>query len=177
MRTGILLYHHFSKYELSVALSVLRQGNQDIETIGLGDSQVVGEAGLTCVPDSTIEKVDVNELNCLVLPGCDDIGHLKDETRLFSFISQVIEGNSVVAAISSAPFLLAKAGALNTQRYTVGFTREQRDFIGIFNETNYIDSPLVTDGKILTAKGAFFKDFGIQLGKMLELDFNSSWYR
>ncbi|GIN56973.1 hypothetical protein J8TS2_12920 [Lederbergia ruris] len=177
MKTGILLYHHFSEYELSVTLSVLKQGNQEIETIGLNEDQVVGEAGLICVPTSTIKQVDVNELNCLVLPGCDDIGHLKDEIQLFSFIRQVIECNSVVAAISSAPFLLAKAGALHTHRYTVGFTREQRDLIGVFDEANYIDAPLVTDGKMLTAKGAYFIDFGIRLGKMLELDFDSNWYR
>lgn len=137
---------------------------------------MVGEAGLTCIPTTTIDKVDFNDLNCLVLPGCDDIGHLKDNTRLFSFIEQVAECDTVMAAISSAPLLLAKSGVLNNRHYTVGFTREQRDFIGVFNETNYIDAPLVTDGKLLTAKGVYFKDFGIQLGRMLELEFDPNWY-
>ncbi len=177
LKAGIFLYHHFSEYELSVVLSVLKQGKQDIETIGLSGDPVVGEAGLKCIPTKTIDQINVDELNCLILPGCDDIGHLKEEAQLFKFIGQVVERNAMVAAISSAPFLLAKAGSLKSQRYTVGFTKEQRDFIGVFNETNYIDAPLVKEGRILTAKGPYFIDFGIQLGKMLELDFDSNWYR
>lgn len=177
MRTAIFLYPRFSEYELSVALSVLKQGGQDIITVGLDKRTVAGESGLVCVPDATLDEIEMTGLDSLVLPGCDDIGHLKDESRLFDFITLVAKQGTIVAAISSAPFLLAKSGILDTHRYTVGFSREQREFIGVFNEDNYVDAPLVADGKILTAKGAYFIDFGIRLGRMLDLNFDQAWYR
>lgn len=177
MKTAIFLYPHFSEYEISVALSVLKQGRHDIITVGLNKDTVVGESGLACVPAATLDEIELTELDSLVLPGCDDIGHLKDESRLFDFITLVAKQGAVVAAISSAPYLLAKSGVLDTHRYTVSFTREQRDFIGVFNEDNYVDAPLVADGKILTAKGAYFIDFGIRLGRMLGLNFDERWYR
>jgi putative intracellular protease/amidase len=124
-----------------------------------------------------LDQIGTNDVDSLVLPGCDDIGHLRDESDLYDFIRLFAQQGAIIAAISSAPFLLAKAGVLDTHRYTVGFTREQRDVIGVFNENNYVDAPRVVDGNILTAKGAYFIDFGIALGKMLKLDFDQRWYR
>jgi 4-methyl-5(b-hydroxyethyl)-thiazole monophosphate biosynthesis len=50
-------------------------------------------------------------------------------------------------------------------------------FIGVFNEENYVDAPLVVDKQVLTAKGTYFVDFGIRLGRMLNLTFDPTWYR
>jgi 4-methyl-5(b-hydroxyethyl)-thiazole monophosphate biosynthesis len=177
LRTAVFLYPRFSEYEISVALSVLRQGGREIVTVGLNAAPVIGESGLTCIPTCTLDQVGTNDVDSLVLPGCDGIGHLRNESRLFDFIRSVARQGAIIAAISSAPFLLAKAGVLNAHRYTIGFTREQRDFVGVFDENNYVDAPLVVDRNILTAKGAYFIDFGITLGKMLKLDFDQRWYR
>lgn len=175
-KTAVLLYPRFSEYELTVALSILRQGDKDMAVVGLTPDPVIGEAGLSCNVHTTIHALDIETVDSLVLPGCDDIGYLKDAEPLFAFIQAIAGKGAILAAISSAPFLLARAGVLASHRYTVGFTQEQRDYIGVFDENHYVDAPLVADGRVLTAKGGYFVHFGIQLGRMLGLDFDVDWY-
>jgi protein deglycase len=177
MKTGILLYDRFSEYELSVVLSVLTQGNKDKAFIGLDSNSVRGEAGLTCLPETTINQVDLSEIDSLVLPGVDDFKHLVEAEDLFSFVREVADNARVIAAISSAPIILAKAGVLTGHKFTAGVPMEFLTECGFFEAENYIDGPLVKDGNIITARGANFIDFAVALGKKLELDFNPNWYK
>lgn len=177
MTTGILLYPRFSEYELSVIISVLTQANHPKVFIGLNDEPVKGEAGLTCVPETTIDKVHIDSIQSLILPGVDDFQHLIDQDPLFRFIRKVYKQDAVIGAISSAPFMLAKAGILEGKFYTTGISKQAREFLGFFSEESYVDAPLVFDKGILTAKGAYFIDFANKFGQVLELDFNRNWYR
>lgn len=177
MTTGILLYPRFSEYELSVIISILTQAKHPKIFIGLDKEPVKGEAGLVCLPEYTIEDVNVNMIQSLVLPGVDDFQHLMDEEPLFEFIRKVYEQDAVIGAISSAPFLLAKAGILLDRHYTTGISKQARDFLGVFAEKGFVDAPLVFDKGILTAKGAYFIDFANKFGQVLELDFDINWYR
>lgn len=177
MTTGILLYPRFSEYELSVIISILTQGNHPKIFIGLSDEPVKGEAGLICLPEATIDNVQIETIQSLILPGVDDFQHLLEEEKLFEFIRTVYEQNGIIGAISSAPFLLAKSGILLDRFYTTGISKQAREFLGVFSEKGFVDAPLVFDKGILTAKGAYFIDFAIKFGEVLDLDFNPEWYR
>ncbi|MFE8702710.1 DJ-1/PfpI family protein [Cytobacillus sp. FJAT-54145] len=177
MTTGILLYPRYSEYELSVIISVLTQANHPKVFIGLDHNPIKGEAGLTCIPETTIDEVNMEMIQSLVLPGVDDFQHLIDEKPLFEFIRKVYEQDAVIGAISSAPYLLAKAGILLDRFYTTGISKQAREFLGVFPEKAFVDAPVVFDKGILTAKGAYFIDFAVKFGQVLELDFNRNWYR
>lgn len=177
LTTGILLYPRFSEYELSVIISVLTQANHPKIFIGLKNEPIKGEAGLICLPEMTIDEVNPNLIQSLVMPGVDDFQHLMEEEALFEFIRQVYENDGIIGAISSAPFLLAKAGILLDRYYTTGISRQAREFLGVFSEKRFVDAPLVCDRGIITAKGAYFTDFAIKFGQVLGLDFNQNWYR
>lgn len=82
----------------------------------------------------------------------------------------------IIAAISSSPYLLAKAGLLKDHKYTVGMKEEQRKEAGVFKEENYCNDLVVQDGNILTARGRAFIEFGKRLGHLLNLEFDSNWY-
>lgn len=177
MTTGILLYPRFSEYELSVIISILTQANHPKIFIGLNDQAVKGEAGLTCLPETTIDNINIEMLQSLVLPGVDDFQHLIDKEPLFQFIRRVYEQDAVIGAISSAPFLLAKSGILLDRYYTTGISKQAREFLGVFSEKGFVDAPYVFDKGILTAQGAYFIDFANKFGQVLELDYNPNWYR
>lgn len=177
LTTGILLYPRFSEYELSVVISILTQANHPKVFIGLNEEPVKGEAGLICLPETTIDKVPIDILQSLVLPGVDDFQHLMEKQSLFQFIRKIYEQDAVIGAISSAPFLLAKAGILLDRYYTTGISKQGREFLGVFSEKGYVDAPYVFDKGILTAKGAYFIDFANKFGQVLELDYNRNWYR
>ncbi|MFG3613289.1 DJ-1/PfpI family protein [Rummeliibacillus stabekisii] len=176
MYTGILLYPRFSEYELSVLLSVLMQGRKQILYIGLNHKVVKGEAGLPCMPDTTIKEIDINQLDSIVLPGVDDFEHLVNHAELKSFLHRFKQRDIVIGAISSAPYLLSMSGLLNGRKYTTGLTKDQRSFLGTFNEGIYANSSVVVDRNLLTAKGSSFIDFAIQFGELLHLEFDKSWY-
>ncbi len=176
-KTAVLLYPQFSEYELTVALSILMQGKKPVVTVGLNKQSIKGESGLSCVADATVDEINFEEIDSLLLPGCMDIMSLYDEERLFDFIKQVTTKETVIASISSSPFLLAKAGVLRGKKYTVGMTKENIEKSGVFEIENYSEDIVVQDGNIITARGRGFVRFGYYFGRALNLEFDERWYR
>lgn len=175
-KTMVLLYPEFSEYELSVALSILMQGQKPIITVGLTKDPIKGESGLTCIADINVREVNLNEIDSVLLPGCMDVITLINEEALIDLIKEAASKDIVIAAISSSPTLLAKAGILEGRKFTVGMPEEGRTKLGIFEEKNYSDEVVVCDGNIITARGKAFIRFGISLGEVLKLDFDEDWY-
>ncbi|RRJ67695.1 4-methyl-5(B-hydroxyethyl)-thiazole monophosphate biosynthesis protein [Paenibacillus oralis] len=176
--TGVILFPLFSEYELTVALSILKQGNKPITTIGVSSESIGGESDLKCLPDCTIYDIDIETLDSILIPGCMDISTLFDNDDLIEFIRRCDQYNSemIIGSISSSPYLLAKAGILENRKYTVGIDHEDRRQTGVFNEDNYCDDLVVQDGRILTARGRAFIEFGKRFGQLLNLEFDPHWY-
>ncbi|AWE07351.1 hypothetical protein DCE79_08175 [Lysinibacillus sp. 2017] len=84
---------------------------------------------------------------------------------------------ALIASISSSPYLLAKAGVLKGKKYTVGLTEQARETLGIFEREHYSDNLVVQDGKLITATGSGFIQFGTLIGKALNLSFDERWYQ
>ncbi|WP_139070076.1 hypothetical protein [Bacillus sp. FJAT-27225] len=62
---------------------------------------------------------------------------------------------------------MAKADVLHDVPYTVTLSKEQRDFLGCFDEEHYCYKPFVLYNNILTAQGHAYVDFVIQLNQMI----------
>ncbi|MEI5907294.1 DJ-1/PfpI family protein [Bacillus spongiae] len=176
-KTAVLLYPQYSEYELSVALSILMQAGKPVITVGGSIQPIRGEAGLTCIPDTTVDEINMEEIDSLLLTGCMDIFALEKEKALLDFIAEVERKATVIGSISSSPYLLAKAGILKGKKYTVGMTEEAREKSGVFEQENYSDELVVQDGKIITGRGRGFIKFGVCFGKALNLNFDDNWYR
>lgn len=176
-KTAVVLYPQFSEYELSVALSILMQGGKPIATVGLNREPIRGESGLACVADTTINEVNMDEIDSLLLPGCMDIGALREEQALFDFVGKIGAAGHIIASISSSPFILAKAGVLKGKKYTVGLPWEGIEKSGVFEIENYSKDAVVQDGTIITARGSAFVRFGVTFGNALDLNFDERWYQ
>lgn len=176
-KTAVLLYPLFSEYELSVALSILMQGKKEVVTVGLTHQSIKGESGLTCLPDITVDEVNIEEIDSLLLPGCMDIGALKDEEKWFDFIRKVTNENTIIASISSSVFLLAKAGVIKGKQYTVGLPEEFLPQLEVFEVDKFSKEVVVQDGNLLTARGSGFIEFGVRFGEALGLEFDVYWYK
>ena len=174
--TGVLLYPRFSEYELSVLLSVLKQGGKQIVYVGLDNQVVKGEAGLRCVPGTTIKDIDIKHIDSIVLPGVDDFEHLVNHDELSSFLQKVNDHERLIGAISSAPYFLSMSGVLADKKFTTGLTIEQRHFLGTFTEDNFVDSQVVVDDYIITARGSAFIEFAFRFGDSLDLKYQKGWY-
>lgn len=176
-KTAVLLYPQFSEYELSVAISILMQANKPIITVGVSDQPIRGESGLTCMPDTTIDALNYDEIDSLLLPGCMDIFSLEGESKLIEFLQEIENKINVIASISSSPYLLAKAGILKGKKYTIGMTKENREMTGVFERENYCESLIVQDGNLITVRGRAFVRFATLFGNALNLSFDDNWYK
>ncbi|TGB03531.1 DJ-1/PfpI family protein [Halobacillus salinus] len=174
--TGVLLYPRFSEYELSVLLSVLKQGGKRTIFLGLDDQPIRGEAGLPSKPEATIHDFDINLLDSIVLPGVDDFEHLVGHQELAEYLHKVDDQKRVIAAISSAPYLLSMGDVLAGKTYTTGLTTQQRTFLGTFEEENYVDAPVVVDDYLVTARGSAFIEFAFRVGDLLGLEYDKTWF-
>jgi hypothetical protein len=77
-KTAVLLYPNYSEYELSVALSILMQAEKPVVTVAGSREPIRGEAGLVCLPDATVNDINPEEIDSLLLTGCLDIFALND---------------------------------------------------------------------------------------------------
>lgn len=177
-KTAVLIYPNFSEYELTTALSILKQGEKPISIISIVKESIRGEAGLTIMADLTVDEVNYEEYDSILLTGCMDIFNILPNNAYTDFIQNVSkQDNFIIAGISSSPALLAKAGLLKNKNYTVGLLEEARKASGLFEGANYVDELVVQDGNLITAWGSAFITFGIIFGKSLNLKFEEGWYR
>ena len=176
-KTAILLYPEFSEYELTTALSILMQGGKPVTFISLTKDSVRGEAGLVSLPELAWNEVNYEEYDGLLLTGCMDIQEVAKSDDYIRFIKDFSSQEGfVIASISSSPFLLAKAGVLKGKKYTVGMYEEDRKASPYFEEENFVGELVVEDGNLITAWGSAFIEWGVTLGKALNLEFEAAWY-
>ncbi|MBU5427485.1 DJ-1/PfpI family protein [Tissierella pigra] len=189
-KTAVLLYDDFSNYEFSVMLSIFLQADKPYTTFSLTKDPVRSEEGLKIVCDALVEDLNIEEFDSLVLTGCMDLEPIINEERIYSFLKQFDLPRIKIASISSTPFLLARAGLLKNKRYLAGMLKEEllkhghttiEELEGMVDIAEYRESyeeigHFIKDGNILTSVGAFFREWAIEFGKMLELDFESGWY-
>ena len=187
-KTAVLLFDLFSNYELSVALSVLAQGGKAFDVFCL-NREAASEEGLRVQRDKALDGLTIAEYDSLLIPGCMDPREIIDDPRIHAFLRSFDLERHVVAAISSAPLLLLKAGMLEGKRYLAGavkeelleegFTMEQmrgmRDVTRLDNGDG-TSTLCMADGNLLTAVGRGFIAFGLQFGRMLGLRFEPAWY-
>lgn len=93
--------------------------------------------------------------------------HLKDSESLFSFVRELYNQGTLLAAICSGPYVLARSGLLEGREYTVTLTKQQREFLGCFDERGYRYASVVESGNIITAQGHAYVDFALRIGKRL----------
>jgi putative intracellular protease/amidase len=89
--------------------------------------------------------------------------------RLITIINQLNQSDKLLAAICFGPWMLAKAGVLENRKYTssiVKWQEELSELFGIqdpFPVEGYVEARVVRDKNIITAKGAAFIDFAIEV--------------
>ncbi len=139
----------FEEIEAIASIDVLRRANIEIITVSLGDLKVKGAHDIVVLADKSIDEIDVNELDGILLPGgMPGSTNLRDDERVINIVKSLNENGKLISAICAAPIVLEKAGVLKGRKATSypGFDEEMPS-------CNYTGDRVVVDNNVITGKG------------------------
>ena len=172
-----IIYPNFSLYEITALTSTLALSfDVTIDYAASDDSIVVSEDGLPCQPTKTLDQIRIEEYSCVILPGMVNIGPALQDEKLISFLRALGEQEVLIAAISSAPLLLAKAGLLNDTKFTGGIWQNFFDYFEFLPRENFQPKLVVQDKQIITAIGFAHQEFARKVILSLGLAENTDNY-
>ena len=172
-----LIYPNFSLYEITALTSTLALSfDFTIDYVSSDDSIVISEDGLPCQPTKTLDQICIEEYSCVILPGMVNIGPALQDEKLISFLRDLGEQDILIAAISSAPLLLAKAGLLKDTKFTGGIWQNFFDYFEFLPRENFQPKLVVQDKQIITAIGFAHQEFARKVILSLGLAENTDNY-
>ena len=172
-----LIYPNFSLYEITALTSTLALSfDATIDYVASDHSMVGSEDGLLCQPTKTLDQICIEEYSCVILPGMVNIGPALQDEKLISFLRDLGEQDILIAAISSAPLLLAKAGLLNDTKFTGGIWQNFFDYFEFLPRENFQPKVVVQDKQIITAIGFAHQEFARKVILSLGLAENTDNY-
>ena len=172
-----IIYPNFSLYEITALTSTLALSfDVTIDYVASDHSMVVSEDGLLCQPTKTLDQICIEEYSCVILPGMVNIGPALQDEKLISFLKDLGEQDILIAAISSAPLLLAKAGLLKDTKFTGGIWQNFFDYFEFLPRENFQPKLVVQDKQIITAIGFAHQEFARKVILSLGLAENTDNY-
>ncbi len=164
MKTYILIYEGFAQFEV-VLTGLIQKAVGDIITVGIGNKTVTSAEGFQTVPHMVLSDMDLDQVDLFVIPGGDP-NVLGNHEALYNCLRQLDEKKTPLAAICAGPVQLAKAGILKNRNYTTSVDSKEYDG---FQSGYYRNENVVVDNHVITAKGAGYVDFAIEIGKVLDV--------
>ena len=121
---AVLVYDQFCNFEFSVALEMLAMAGKPITVFAKSLEPVKSEEGLSVVADKTIDELQIEEYDALLLTGAADIREAIEDEHVLEFIKAFDRDDVIIGAISIAPILLLRAGMLKGKRFMAGVNKE-----------------------------------------------------
>ena len=172
-----IIYPNFSLYEITALTSTLALSfDITIDYVASDNSIVISEDGLPCQPTKTLDQIRIEDYSCVILPGMVNIGPALQDEKLISFLRSLDGQDILIAAISSAPLLLAKAGLLNETKFTGGIWQNFFDYFKFLPRENFQPKVIVQDKQIITAIGFAHQEFARKVILSLGLAENTDNY-
>ena len=107
----IILGKGFEPVEAITPCDILRRGGVDVKLAGIGGKTVEAAHGVTVAADCTVEEIDQNALEMIVLPGgIGGVESILGCQAALDAVKRAWDGGKYVAAICAGPTVLAKLG-------------------------------------------------------------------
>ncbi|MDR0946779.1 MAG: DJ-1/PfpI family protein [Ruminococcus sp.] len=160
----IFLADGFEEIEALAPVDILRRGGVDVKLVGITGEYISGSHGIVVRSDIQDFTPDI-DTEMIILPGgMPGTRNLEASPLVQSAIDFCVKGGKYIAAICAAPSILGHKGLLSGKRATA-FPGFEKDLTGAIVSADSV----VTDGNIITAKGAGAAlEFGFELLKVLK---------
>lgn len=177
MKIAILLYPACSLQEITTLTSTLCLSfGQSLDYLASEKKVYTSEEGLQVIPDFTFAEVQNVKYDCIILPGTLEPFVSLYDFRLISFLKRVDTKRTIVAAISSSPMFLGKAGLLRSRYYTGGLYMELVEYFSFLEKENFLHQPVVKDKNVITAIGFAYVEFSQTVLDALGLEVPSDFF-
>lgn len=141
----------FEEIEAVSIIDVLRRAQVEVIVAYLGEKDIVkGANGISVAGDISIDGIDADELDMIILPGgWGGTNLLASDKRVQSMLKEMDKKGKNIAAICAAPFALHEAGVLK-EKYTCYPSVEEQ----IRQEGYMADRAMVVeDANVMTSRG------------------------
>ncbi len=147
----VFLANGFEEIEALAPVDFLLRAGVDVKTVGINGKFCRGAHEINVEADVLFEDVQLNEnLQGIILPGgMPGAENLNNSADVQNAIDYCAENGKIIAAICAAPFILGRKGLLKGKNATC-FPGFEDELAG----ANVVESGVVIDGTIVTAKGA-----------------------
>ena len=156
----------FEEMEALCPVDILRRGECELLTVGVGEEIITGSHGISVCADITAAEIVLDDsLDMIILPGGMP-GTLNLEKNLYvqKAIDFCAENNKYITAICAAPSIRGHKGLLK-DRSAICFPGFEEQL----NCKKLSDDYVCADGNIITAKGAgVAQEFGLKLLEKLK---------
>ena len=146
----VLLHEGFEELEAVAPIDLMSRAGIEVTLASIEDSdQVTGRTAICIKADARLQDLDAETLfDVVVLPGGPGIGGIRKHGPICQLLSRHQKHDKHIACICAAPLLLKDSGLLTeTTRYTA-FPATAEEL------PNAIDTDVVTEGKLITSRGA-----------------------
>lgn len=149
MKAIILTTDHFEDTELTEPLQQLEQAGVECDIASLQSGKIKGKKGGEVVAGMTLNEVNPDNYDLLLLPGGEAPAHLRKAQLALDIAQHFFASNKWVAAICHGPQILVSAGLLERRQATcVDKISDELIEAG----ADYLDEPLVIDDKLITSR-------------------------
>ena len=116
---------------------------------GLGEKTYQGKRGYPVTPDATVEEVESNDFDALVIPGGYAPDILRRYAKVLQLTREIHDAGKPIAFICHAGWVPISAGIVKGRRGTsVGAIKDDLVNAGMAWE----DSPVVVDGNLISSR-------------------------
>lgn len=162
----ILLGNGFETVEALAPCDVLRRAGVEVALVALNENKaVVSGQNITVQADITLDEVDMDKMEMLMLPGgLGGVHEIMSSIPAQMLIQNAATNGKYVTAICAAPTILAQLGLLDRRNATVYPGMEEQMFSAVMLRGAHV----VKDGRFITGEAAGSSiEFGLKLVEVL----------
>jgi len=149
-RVAILVENLYEDLEFWYPYYRLKEAGAEVIVVGSGSAEVYkGKHGLEAKPQTTAEKIGVNDFDAVVIPGGYAPDYMRRYPLVVRFVKEMNEAGKTVAAICHAGWVLVSAGVAKGRTMTC-FGSIKEDVINA--GAKYVDRSVVRDGNLITSR-------------------------
>lgn len=157
----LYLANGFEEIEALAPVDLLRRAGVEVKTLGVGGSVITGSHGIPVTTDLLAQDAPLTDaLDAVILPGgMPGTKNLEASAAVQAALDYAAAHDKLICAICAAPSVLGHKGLLKGKE-AIAFPGFENDLTSAFISKKAV----VTDGKIITAKGAGVAvDFGLAI--------------